>query len=138
MESSGSALNGSTYKGSYVFSSVAASTGLPIDQFNFLLSELLALILAVGFRRLLPPKASNTLTRHLVGRTLSVLVRRDDSTPIHSSQCSRYRSQLLLFRSRNLASVRAIVRRLSDARSPASDVLAHSHIRLLHDLHERQ
>ena len=138
MEPSDSALNGSTYKGSYVFSSIASSTGLPIDQFNFLLSELLALILAIGFRRLLPPKPSNTLLRHLVGRTSSVLVRCEDSTPMHSSQCSRYRSQLLLFRSRNLAFVRTIIRRLSDARSPASDVLAHSHLRFLHDLHECQ
>ena len=79
MESSGSALNGSTYKGSYVFSSIAASTGLPIDQFNFLLSELLALILAIGFRRLLPPKASNTLTRHVVGMTFPTPVCREDS-----------------------------------------------------------
>jgi len=59
--------NGSTYKGSHLLSSVANTAGLPIDQFNFLFSEVLALILAIGFRRFLPPKPSNTFTRHVVG-----------------------------------------------------------------------
>ncbi len=60
--------NGSTYKGSHILSPVANMTGLPIDQFNFLLSEILALIFAICFRRFLPPKPSNTLTRHIVGK----------------------------------------------------------------------
>ena len=61
--------NSSTYKGSYLFDSVASTAGLPIDQFNFLFSEILALILGIVFRRLLPPKPGNTLSRHLVGMT---------------------------------------------------------------------
>jgi hypothetical protein len=59
--------NGSTYKGSHILSPVAIMSGLPLDQFNFILSELLVLIFAICFRRFLPPKPSNTLTRHLVG-----------------------------------------------------------------------
>ena len=60
--------NGSTYKGSYIFSPIADMAGLPIDQFNFLLSEILALIFAICFRRFLPPKPSNTFIRHVVGK----------------------------------------------------------------------
>ncbi|CAF4315432.1 unnamed protein product, partial [Adineta steineri] len=66
MDQSADNINGSTYKGLFIFSSIAASAGLPIDQFNFLLSELLALIFALIFRRFLPPKPSNTMTRHIV------------------------------------------------------------------------
>ena len=61
--------NGSSYKGSYILSPIADMAGLPIDQFNFLFSEILALILAICFRRFLPPKPSNTLPRYLVGMT---------------------------------------------------------------------
>lgn len=68
MEQSSSSLNGSTYKGSFIFSPIASMAGLPIDQFNFLLSEVLALIFGILFRRLLPPKPSNTFNRHIVGR----------------------------------------------------------------------
>ena len=62
--------NGTTYKGSFVFSPIASMAGLPIDQFNFLLSEVLAMILGLIFRRVLPPSPSNTLKRHLVGRRI--------------------------------------------------------------------
>jgi hypothetical protein len=60
-------LNDSTYKGSHIFEPVAIMAGIPLDQFNFLLSEILALIFALCFRRFLPPRPSNTFTRHLVG-----------------------------------------------------------------------
>lgn len=60
-------VNASHYKGSQLMGPIANMTGLPIDQFNFLFSEILALILALCFRRFLPPKPSNTLTRHVVG-----------------------------------------------------------------------
>lgn len=71
MDQSSSGLNGSTYKGSFIFSPIASMAGLPIDQFNFLLSEVLALIFGILFRRLLPPKPSNTFSRHIVGRERS-------------------------------------------------------------------
>jgi hypothetical protein len=58
----------SSYRGSHIFNFVAKYTGLPIDQFNFLLAEILALIFAICFRRYLPPKPSNLLKRHLIGR----------------------------------------------------------------------
>lgn len=60
--------NGTTYKGSFIFSPIASMAGLPIDQFNFLLSEILAMIFGLLFRRVFPPRPSNTLTRHIVGR----------------------------------------------------------------------
>ena len=56
------------YRGSHIFSFVAKYTGLPIDQFNFLLAEILALIFAICFRRYLPPKPNNLIKRHLIGR----------------------------------------------------------------------
>lgn len=59
--------NSSTYQGSYLLSPVANMAGLPIDQLNFLFSEVLALIFAICYRRFLPPKPSNTFTRHLIG-----------------------------------------------------------------------
>ncbi len=74
MDQPASSINGSTYKGSYILSPVADMAGLPIDQFNFLFSELLALIFAICFRRFLPPKPSNTFIRHLVGMTFIHIV----------------------------------------------------------------
>jgi hypothetical protein len=60
----------SHYRGSHIFSFIAKHTGLPLDQFNFLLAELLALIFAICFRRYLPPKPSNLIKRHLIGRMI--------------------------------------------------------------------
>jgi len=68
MEKSASTLNGSTYKGSFAFSSIADTAGMPIDQFNFLFSEVLALILAMIYRKVLPPRPSNRFIRHFVGK----------------------------------------------------------------------
>lgn len=56
------------YRGSHIFSFVAKRTGLQIDQFNFIFAEILALIFAICFRRYLPPKPSNLIKRHLVGK----------------------------------------------------------------------
>jgi len=63
--------NDSTYTGSQIFSPLADMAGLPLDQFNFLLSQILGLIFAVCFRNFLPPKPSNTFSRHLVGMIFS-------------------------------------------------------------------
>lgn len=60
------------YRGSHIFSFVAKRTGLQIDQFNFIFAEFLALIFAICFRRYLPPKPSNLIKRHLIGKTLFV------------------------------------------------------------------
>ena len=68
MDQPSSALNGSTYKGSKFLSPVADMAGLPIDQFNFLFSEVLALILAICFRSFLPPERSNTTLGHVIGK----------------------------------------------------------------------
>ncbi|CAF0911884.1 unnamed protein product [Rotaria sordida] len=61
------------YTGSRFLSPIADTVGLRIDQFNFLVTETLALIFAMCFRHFLPPKSSNTLPRHLVDKILSIL-----------------------------------------------------------------
>jgi cytochrome c oxidase subunit IV len=58
----------SHYRGSHIFSFVAKRAGVQVDQFNFLLAETLALIFAICFRHYLPPKPSNLIKRHLVGK----------------------------------------------------------------------
>ncbi|CAF0824035.1 unnamed protein product [Adineta steineri] len=62
----------STYRGSHIFGFAAKYSGLPIDQFNFFLAEILALIFAICFRRYLPPKPSNLIKRHLVASLLGI------------------------------------------------------------------
>ncbi|CAF0779940.1 unnamed protein product [Rotaria sordida] len=62
----------STYRGSHIFSFAAKRTGLPIDQFNFLTAEILALIFAICFRNYLPPKPNNLLKRHLIASLLGI------------------------------------------------------------------
>jgi hypothetical protein len=74
MDQPASNTSGSTYQGSHLLSPIANMAGLPIDQLNFLLSEVLALIFGICFRRLLPPKPSNTFTRHLVGMIIDFYV----------------------------------------------------------------
>ena len=64
-----------TYKGSQMFSFIAKRVGLPTDQFNYLLAEILALIFAICFRRYLPPKPNNLIKRHLVGKIFFFLKR---------------------------------------------------------------
>jgi hypothetical protein len=58
----------STYRGSHIFSFAAKRTGLGLDQFNFLIAEILAFIFAICFRRYLPPKPNNLIKRHLIGK----------------------------------------------------------------------
>lgn len=58
----------STYRGSHILNFAAKRSGLPLDQFNFIIAELLAFIFAICFRRYLPPKPSNVIKRHLVGK----------------------------------------------------------------------
>ena len=65
--------NSSTYMGSRTFTPLATKTGLSIDQFNFLLSEMLALIFGIFFRRFLPPKPNNTAKRHFFGMILFLI-----------------------------------------------------------------
>ena len=61
------------YRGSHIFNFVAKRAGFPLDQFNFLLAEVLALIFAFCFRRYLPPKPNNVIKRHLVGKTIDAI-----------------------------------------------------------------
>lgn len=68
MDQSAGNLTRGHYKGSHIFSFAAKYAGLQVDQFNFIFAEILALIFAICFRRYLPPKPSNLIKRHLVGR----------------------------------------------------------------------
>lgn len=76
MEQPAGDLGRSHYRGSHIFSFVAKRTGLQIDQFNFILAQILALIFAICFRRYLPPKPSNLIKRHLLGREFWLVVPR--------------------------------------------------------------
>lgn len=107
------ALNGSTYKGSYIFSPIANAAGLPIDQFNFLFSEVLALVLAMCFRRFLPPNSGNTFKRHLVCK-LFILYNNFDLNIFFLSDSSWNCSWSFLFWSTNLAFSRTIICRISN------------------------
>jgi cytochrome c oxidase subunit IV len=68
MEQTADISSRSHYRGSHIFSFAAKYAGLQVDQFNFLLAETLALVFAICFRRYLPPKPSNLIKRHLIGR----------------------------------------------------------------------
>ncbi|CAF2769942.1 unnamed protein product [Rotaria sp. Silwood2] len=72
MEQSAGDTTSSSYTGSRFLSPVANMVGLTVDQFNFIFSELLSLILAMCFRRFLPPKPSNILPRHLVASLIGI------------------------------------------------------------------
>ncbi|CAF0827506.1 unnamed protein product [Didymodactylos carnosus] len=63
-----------TYKGSHIFKYFSKFTGLPLDQFNFILAQTLALIIAICFRRYLPPKPENVLKRHLLGALIGIAI----------------------------------------------------------------
>lgn len=60
-----------SYTGSRLLLPIVDITGLPVDQLNFVFAELLALIFSMLYRRFLPPKPSNILTRHIVGMIFS-------------------------------------------------------------------
>ncbi|CAF1507123.1 unnamed protein product [Didymodactylos carnosus] len=64
----------STYKGSHIFRSITKYIGLPVDQFNFILAQTVALILAICFRRYLPPKPENTIKRHLLSAFIGIAI----------------------------------------------------------------
>ncbi|RNA20896.1 lysophospholipid acyltransferase 1 [Brachionus plicatilis] len=63
-----------TYHGSKLFSFVSESIGLPIDQLNFLISQISAIIIGLFFRSYLKPCPQNTLKRHLVSFLIGILL----------------------------------------------------------------
>ncbi|CAF0713092.1 unnamed protein product [Brachionus calyciflorus] len=63
-----------TYHGSRLFSFVSDSIGLPLDQLNFLISQIFAIIFGLLFRANLKPCPQNTLKRHLVGFLVGILL----------------------------------------------------------------
>ena len=137
--------NHSSYRGSHIFGFAAKFAGIQVDQFNFLLSELLAFIFAICFRRYLPPKPSNLIKRHLIGTRL--LSRREAMISIFehmltcsacSSQSSRHCTRSILFRLTNLAFNPSIVHLLSDALLYSTEAFVQVRRRLLHGIHERE
>lgn len=54
------------YQGSRLLEFIADSAGIQIDQFNFFLSQIIALVSGLFFRSYLKPCPQNTLRRHLI------------------------------------------------------------------------
>ena len=54
------------YQGSRLLSPISSALDVPIDQINFVFTELFAVIVGLLFRKYLPPSPKNTLKRHLV------------------------------------------------------------------------
>lgn len=54
------------YAGSRIFQFASDATGIPLDQFNFMICQLVAIISGLLFRSYLKPCPKNTLKRHLV------------------------------------------------------------------------
>lgn len=131
-------LNGSTYQGSFLFGPVAEKAGLPIDQFNFLFSEVVALVLAILFRRFFPARPANTFTRHLLGKCSIHLFNEKilNICSVHCSECLRHCSRLFLFRCRNLSSFPSIIDQLPSSLSSSNETIASTGFRLLFALHE--
>ena len=63
-----------SYQGSEILGFLSKAAGLPIDQFNFLTSQLLAILIGLLFRKYLPPCPQNTLKRHLVAILVGFLL----------------------------------------------------------------
>ena len=55
-----------SYQGSRMFEFISSSLGLPVDQFNFMFSQIIAIASGLFFRAHLKPCPQNTLRRHLV------------------------------------------------------------------------
>jgi len=62
------------YQGSHALKFVADTVGLPLDQFNFLVVQFVALISGFLFRRYMRPCPKNTLKRHLVAILWGILL----------------------------------------------------------------
>ncbi|ESO86086.1 hypothetical protein LOTGIDRAFT_129765 [Lottia gigantea] len=63
---------GEFYAGSRLLTPLSETIGLPIDQVNFLVCQLVALILAFPFRIVLSPSTTSLTVRHVVQITLGV------------------------------------------------------------------
>ncbi|CAH0554811.1 unnamed protein product [Brassicogethes aeneus] len=55
------------YEGSRLFAGLSKKTGVPIDQVNFFMTQLVALLLASVYRKFLRPSDTGTVIRHLYG-----------------------------------------------------------------------
>ncbi|KAG5880127.1 hypothetical protein JTB14_037359 [Gonioctena quinquepunctata] len=64
----------SHYGGSQLFAGLAKHTGLATDQFNFIMSQLVALGLATLYRTVLHPSRTSTAVRHAFGLVFGLLI----------------------------------------------------------------
>lgn len=133
-------LTGTTYQGSLIFSEFASSIGLPIDQFNFLFCQILALIFSICFRYFLAAKAKNVVARHFVGSKLHKkhFFRSFLSRNSIFSRVPRFWSRFFLFRFPDLAHLRPVDRRLPFARHCSARLFSLTGFCILHDLFERR
>ncbi|PNF34142.1 hypothetical protein B7P43_G01151, partial [Cryptotermes secundus] len=60
------------YEGSRIFTWVSDLSGLPLDQVNFVISQVLALACAPVFRNTLHPSTTSPATRHAFGLVLGL------------------------------------------------------------------
>ncbi|XP_071451612.1 lysophospholipid acyltransferase 6 [Hetaerina americana] len=65
-------VDGFQYDGSYIFSWVSDISGLPLDQVNFFVSQLLGLLLAPVFQYVLHPSTTSPATRHTFGMVMGL------------------------------------------------------------------
>lgn len=63
-----------TYAGSQIFRFISDRAGLPLDQLNFMISQIIALIAGLLFRSYIKPCPKNTLRRHLVALLLGIVL----------------------------------------------------------------
>ncbi|XP_074036294.1 lysophospholipid acyltransferase 6 [Leptinotarsa decemlineata] len=67
-------VNSEQYDGSQLFAGLAQYTGLATDQFNFIMSQLVALGLATLYRTVLHPSRTSTAVRHAFGLVFGMLI----------------------------------------------------------------
>ncbi|XP_013777137.1 lysophospholipid acyltransferase 2-like [Limulus polyphemus] len=62
------------YAGSRAFEWLAMLVGLPIDQFNFLICQFIALMLAIVYKKVLPPNKVTPQVRHTVALLIGIVL----------------------------------------------------------------
>ncbi|XP_022239812.1 lysophospholipid acyltransferase 1-like [Limulus polyphemus] len=62
------------YAGSRTFEWLALIVGLPIDQFNFLICQFIALLLAIVYKKILPPNKVTPEIRHTVALMMGIVL----------------------------------------------------------------
>lgn len=64
----------SSYKGSQLFASLAENVGLETDQMNFVMSQIMALLLSTLYRTMLHPSKTSPQVRHTFGLVIGLFM----------------------------------------------------------------